>query len=66
LSEQLRITFKDGLLDTVVEVDTKLRESTIAGVPITHYTPQSRSAMQYRALAQELIQDVQKNTSPSD
>jgi len=63
LSEQLRLTFKDGLLETVIEIDTKLRESTVAGLPITHYTPHSRSALQYRALAQELIQDVQKNTA---
>jgi chromosome partitioning protein len=63
LSEQLRLTFKDGLLETVIEIDTKLRESNVAGMPITHYTPHSRSALQYRALAQELIQDVQKNTA---
>ena len=63
LSEQLRLTFKEGLLETVIEIDTKLRESTVAGLPITHYTPHSRSALQYRALAQELIQDVQKNTA---
>jgi len=63
LSEQLRLTFKDGLLETVIEIDTKLRESNVAGLPITHYTPHSRSALQYRALAQELIQDVQKNTA---
>jgi chromosome partitioning protein len=63
LSEQLRLTFKDGLLETVIEIDTKLRESSVAGLPITHYTPHSRSALQYRALAQELIQDVQKNTA---
>jgi chromosome partitioning protein len=62
LSEQLRLTFKDGLLETVIEIDTKLRESTVAGMPITQYTPHSRSSLQYRALAQELIQDVQKNT----
>jgi chromosome partitioning protein len=61
LSEQLRLTFKDGLLTNVIEIDTKLRESSVAGMPITHYTPHSRSALQYRALAQELIQDVQKN-----
>ena len=63
LSEQLRLTFKDGLLETVIEIDTQLRESTVAGMPITHFTPHSRSALQYRALAQELIQDVQKNTA---
>jgi chromosome partitioning protein len=55
LSEQLRLTFGEGVLQTVVEVDTKLRESTLAGLPITHYAPRSRSSIQYRALAQELI-----------
>jgi chromosome partitioning protein len=62
LSEQLRLTFKEGLLTTQIEIDTKLRESAVAGTPITHYTPNSRSALQYRALAQELIQNVQENT----
>jgi chromosome partitioning protein len=59
LSEQLAVTFGEGLLNTVIEIDTKLRESTIAGVPITHYTPHSRGALQYRALAQEIIQNAQ-------
>ena len=63
LGEQLRLTFKEGLLNTCIEIDTKLRESTVAGMPITHYTPHSRSALQYRALAQELIQYVQENTA---
>jgi chromosome partitioning protein len=63
LSEQLRLTFKEGLLNTTIEIDTKLRESTVAGLPITHYTPHSRSALQYRALAQELIQNVQEKTA---
>ncbi len=60
LSEQLSATFGDGLLQTVIETDTKLREATVAGVPITHYHSQSRSATQYRALAQELIQNVKQ------
>ena len=63
LGEQLRLTFKEGLLNTTIEVDTKLRESTVAGLPITHYTPRSRSAIQYRALAQELIKNAEENTA---
>jgi chromosome partitioning protein len=59
LFEQLQTTFGEGLLHTVIEIDTKLRESTIAGLPITHYTPNSRSALQYRALAQEIVQNAQ-------
>lgn len=64
LSEQVRTTFGSGLFATQIETDTKLRETSAAGLPITHYFPQSRSALQYEALAQELIQHVQKSPSP--
>lgn len=58
LSAQLHNTFGKAVFETTLQVDTKLRESTIAGLPITHYLPRSRSALQYRALAQELTQYV--------
>ncbi len=54
--EQLQATFGQGVFTTVIEVDTKLRESPIAGMPITHYKPNSRGSQQYRVLAQELIE----------
>jgi chromosome partitioning protein len=58
LRQQLNETFGSfGLLDTIIEADTKLRESPIVGIPITHFTSKSRSAQQYRALAQELTAD---------
>jgi chromosome partitioning protein len=60
LSEQIRATFGEGVFQTVIEVDTKLRESSAAGLPITHFNEKSRSSLQYDALAQELIQYVQK------
>ncbi len=60
LSEQLRTTFGDGVYQTVIETDTKLRESTVVGLPITHYNPHTRAALQYRALAQELMQNAQE------
>ena len=66
LNEQLQATFGDGLLKTVIETDTKLRESTVAGMPITHYYSSSRSAGQYRALAQELIQNVEEKVKLSN
>ena len=66
LLEQLQATFREGLLSTVIEVDTKLRESTVAGLPITHYSPKSRSALQYAALAQELVAHVQEKASQPD
>ena len=60
LCEQLQETFREGLLKTIIEVDTKLRESTVAGLPISHYYPKSRSAAQYFALAQELCDNVRE------
>lgn len=63
LGEQLRLTFGSGVLDTVIEIDTKLRESPIAGLPIIYHSPKSRAALQYRALAQELLTYVKETTS---
>jgi chromosome partitioning protein len=58
LSEQIQATFGEGLLRTVIEVDTKLRESAIAGVPVNYYHAKTRSTQQYHDLAQELAQYV--------
>ncbi len=63
LREQIRATFGEGLFDTIIDIDTKLRESVVAGLPITHYKPQTRSALQYNALAVELIQHVQETVA---
>ena len=63
LSQELRNSFQQGVLDTVIEVDTKLRESSIAGLPITHYISRTRIATQYQALAQELTRYVQESVA---
>jgi chromosome partitioning protein len=63
LSNQIRNTFGEGVFETCIETDTKLRESTVVGLPITHYFPRSRSANQYRALAQELIEHVNREAT---
>jgi chromosome partitioning protein len=63
LSEQLRNTFGNGVFQSVIEVDTKLRESQINGLPIIYHAPKSRSAFQYRDLAQEIMAYV-KETNP--
>lgn len=57
--KQLKTTFGKLVFDTIIQIDTKLRESSIAGIPITHYVPRSRSAIQYRALAKEVTEYVQ-------
>ena len=60
IQEQLHTTFGDGMFKTVIEVDTKLRESPIAGQPITKYKPGTRGAVQHRELAQELMEYVKE------
>ena len=55
IHEQLRSTFGEGVFDSVIEIDTKLRESPIAGLPITRYKTGARGSTQYRILAQELV-----------
>jgi chromosome partitioning protein len=61
--EQLQATFGQGVFTTVIEIDTKLRESPIAGLPITQYKPTSRGSQQYRVLAQELIEYAKEEAS---
>jgi chromosome partitioning protein len=63
LNEQLRTTFGSGIFETIIETDTKLRESPIAGLPIIYHSPKSRSALQYRALAQEILTYVKETNS---
>lgn len=58
LAAHLRTTFSKGILDSIIEVDTKLRESPIAGLPINYHASKSRAAMQYRFLAQEIMKYV--------
>ncbi|MFW6135625.1 MAG: ParA family protein [Chloroflexota bacterium] len=54
----LRDRFSAALFDSKVQVDTKLRESPAFSKPVTAYAPNTRAARQYRALAQELIVDL--------
>ncbi|HDQ70610.1 MAG TPA: ParA family protein [Chloroflexi bacterium] len=55
IHEQMTKSLNSVLFDTIIEVDTKLRESPAFGQPVTHYAPKTRGARQYRALAKELL-----------
>jgi chromosome partitioning protein len=56
VGEQIRSAFGAGVFQTEIGIDTKLRESAVEGLPISHYRSRSRSAEQYDALAQEIMQ----------
>ena len=53
--EQMRRALGNILFTSIIEVDTKLRESPAFGQPITLYAPKTRGTQQYRALAKELM-----------
>jgi chromosome partitioning protein len=65
IREQLYLRFEDLVFKEMVQVDTKLRESVVAGMPITMYANNSRSAHQYRALVQELMHVTKKIKQPA-
>ncbi len=55
LKEYLSKRLNENLLQSTISLDTKLRESQICGMPINKYAPKSRSAQQYEALTDEVI-----------
>jgi len=52
--QQIQQELGHVLFKTIIQIDTKLRESPAWGKPITIHAPTSRAAQQYRALAQEV------------
>jgi chromosome partitioning protein len=53
--DQYRSKYAPQLFETVIPMDTRLRESSLFGRPITQYAAKARSAQEYRSLAKELI-----------
>ncbi len=60
---QMREYFGDLVFDTVIHRCVRLAEAPSAGQPVFTYAPESRSAAEYRALAEEIING---KASPSE
>jgi chromosome partitioning protein len=56
--EQLQGALSAMLFQTIIQIDTKLRESPAYGKPIARYAPSSRGARQYRDLAEEILESL--------
>ncbi len=56
LGQQLQDNFSLGLFQTIIQVDTRVRESPVEGKTIFQVAPHTRATCQYRSLAQELIE----------
>ena len=55
VQRQMREFFRDLVFDTVIHRTTRLAEAPSAGEPILTYDPKSNGAVEYRALAEEII-----------
>ncbi len=53
--KQMRKLFGSLVFDTVIHRCVRLAEAPSAGQPVFTYAPESRSAVEYRALAEEII-----------
>ncbi len=53
--DKIQNKYKDIVCKTVIELDDKMQESHIVNLPIYAYAEKSRSAVQYQALAGEII-----------
>jgi chromosome partitioning protein len=60
LYAQIKQAWGTALCDTIIEIDTRLRESQVFGQPITLFAPKSRAALQYQALAEEIMRYAQQ------
>ena len=52
--EEIRRSFAEAVLRTVIRPSVRVREAAARGVPVDRYAPNSPIAMDYRALATEL------------
>jgi chromosome partitioning protein len=54
IRSRFREKFGNAIYETEIHIDTRLRDASSAGLPISHFLTQTRSAREYRALLQEL------------
>ncbi len=63
VQQQMREYFGDLVFDTVIHRNVRLAEAPSAGQPVLTYDPESKGAVEYKALAEEIING--RTTEPS-
>ena len=58
VEEQIRAIFGERMYKTAIGVNVTLREAAAAGLPVTQFDPQAAGARDYRALADEVLEDA--------
>ncbi len=56
--DRLRQNFDEHIYDTVIGIDTRLRECVVNGEPIIQYDPKTRASQQYRKMTLEFLQKI--------
>jgi len=54
---RLRQSYPDNIWNSVVPIDTKIRDASIEGIPVPIYAPKSKSVEAYTALLELLLQE---------
>ncbi len=62
IAEKLRQKLGEEMFETMIGVDNKVRESQILGKPVLVHAKNSRASLQYRALAQEVLNYVERKS----
>jgi chromosome partitioning protein len=55
VQQQMREYFRELVFDTVIHRNTRLAEAPSAGQPVLTYDPESKGAVEYKALAEEIV-----------
>lgn len=63
IRKKLESQYKERLLRTLIERDSKIQESQIAHMPVLFYDKSSRAGQQYMRLAQELLSPLEHDES---
>ena len=62
---KIKEKFPDSILDTIIHVNVKLKESAVLGKTVSGYDKYSRGAKDYYSLAKEMILAENKSQAPS-
>jgi chromosome partitioning protein len=54
ICNKFREKFGNAIYETEIHIDTRLRDASSAGLPISHFLKQTRSAQEYHALLMEI------------
>ncbi len=58
----LREQYPPYVWDSVIPVDTKIRDASRAGVPASHYVPKSKAVIAYMHLLESILPQTKENT----